>query len=70
MKAEAQIDALVSAALEMQEHADLTMDQRFKAQQIYSLASSLESDLQADECEHIRFAGPSGKFCTACGVKL
>jgi hypothetical protein len=39
------IDALVCAALEAQDLEGLTPDQHAKAEQIYMLVSSLESDL-------------------------
>jgi len=39
------IDALVCAALDMQECEGLTPDQQDKAGRVYELASSLESDL-------------------------
>ncbi len=70
MKAQEQIEALVSAALGLQEHSDLTREQRFRAQHIYTLASSLETDLQEDACEHITLSTPKGKICRKCSVPL
>lgn len=70
MKAGAQIEALVTAVLELQENSDLAAEQRFRAQHIYTLASSLETDLQADECDHVTLSTPHGKICRLCGVRL
>jgi hypothetical protein len=47
-KTRAAMDTLVRAALDMHECEDLTPEQKFKAGQIYDLASSLETDLRAE----------------------